>query len=80
MILLTLEKSRESELLVFFNWPITFPMSLIELAPSDLMVSSHIFLVSSSFNCFGKKLLIISISLVSAAKSSLRPAFSLEEA
>ena len=41
-----------------------------DFALLDLIISSHIFLISTSLNCFGKKLLIISISLVSAKSNS----------
>ena len=72
---LTLEKSKESACLDF-KVPIIFPISFMEEAPTDFIVSSQIFFVSSSLSCFGKKELITVISFFSFSKSSLRPAFS----
>ena len=43
----------------FFNSPITLPTSLTELAPNLEINSAHIFFVSSSPSCFGKKLVKI---------------------
>ena len=44
-------------------------------APDDLIASSHIFSVSFSLSCLGKKALITSISLVSFSSNSFLPAF-----
>jgi hypothetical protein len=56
---------------VFFNSPITLPISLTELAPSLAITSAHNFLVSSSPSCFGKKPDKISSSFCSTSKRSV---------
>ena len=71
---LTFEKSKLSACFDL-RTPMILPMSFIDEAPTDLIVSWHIFFVSSSLSCFGKKTFMTSISYFSFSKSSFRPAF-----
>ena len=68
------EKSIESEYF-FFNDPIIFPISLMLEAPDDSIISLHIFFVSTSDNCFGRKASIILISSSSTFNNSSLPPF-----
>ena len=53
-----------------FKKPIIAPISLIEDAPVAAIISEQIFLVSSSFNCFGRYSLITAVSPCSISYKS----------